>query len=124
MNVRSRIVIAGALVLLWGSACSPPEDQRTDSVDPATAGREVAGEARIQLDSGNAAFRAGDYAGALSHFTRVTELLPEDATGWFGVYMAHDAMGNQAAADSAIAQARGRAPGASLIRDTVEGGGS
>ncbi|HSG47131.1 MAG TPA: tetratricopeptide repeat protein [Longimicrobiales bacterium] len=117
----SSLALAG-LVLLAIAGCSPPDDQRTDTLDPTTAGRELSGDARVQLDSGNAAFRAGDYPQALVHFTRVTELAPDDATGWFGIYMAHDAMGNQAAADSAIATARSQAPGASLIRDTVEGG--
>ena len=117
----SSLALAG-LVLLAIAGCSPPDDQRTDTLDPTTAGRELSGDARVQLDSGNAAFRAGDYTQALVHFTRVTELAPDDATGWFGIYMAHDAMGNQAAADSAIARARSQAPGASLIRDTVEGG--
>lgn len=111
-----------ALILLALAGCSPPDDQRTDTLDPATAGRDISGAARTQLDSGNAAFRAGDFEQALIHFTRVTDLAPEDATGWFGVYMAHDAMGNKAAADSAIARARSQAPGASLIRDTLEGG--
>lgn len=117
----SRLALAG-LVTLGVAACSPPEDQRTDTLDPTTAGRQLSDDARAQLDSGNVAFRAGDYPQALAHYTRVTELAPGDATGWFGVYMAHDAMGNKAAADSAIAQARSQAPGASLIRDTVEGG--
>ena len=111
-----------ALLAIVLAGCSPPDDQRTDTLDPATAGRDISGEARIQLDSGNASFRSGDYPQALVHFTRVTELAPDDATGWFGVYMAHDAMGNKAAADSAIAQARSQAPGASLIRDTLDGG--
>ena len=122
-TVSFRAGLAAFLVIAAG-ACSPPDDQRTETLDPTTAGREISGEARIQLDSGNAAFRAGDYQQALIHFTRVTEIEPGDATGWFGVYMAHDAMGNQAAADSAIARARSEAPGASLIRDTLDGEGS
>jgi Flp pilus assembly protein TadD len=73
-----------------------------------------------QLDSGNVAYRAGDYDRALLHYTRVTEIAPDDATGWFGIYMAQEALGNQAAADSAIEEARRRNPGASLIRDTVQ----
>lgn len=118
---RSSLALAG-LVSLALAGCSPPDDQRTDTLDPTTAGRDLSADARVQLDSGNAAYRAGDYTQALVHFTRVTEMAPGDATGWFGIYMAHDAMGNKAAADSAIARARSQAPGASLIRDTLEGG--
>lgn len=111
-----------AVLAITLAGCSPPDDQRTDTLDPATAGRQISGEARVQLDSGNAAFRNDDYQQALLHFTRVTELAPDDATGWFGVYMAQEALGNKAAADSAIARARDEAPGASLIRDTLDGG--
>jgi len=122
MRTYHRNLLAGGLTALVIVGCSPPDDQRTDTVDPTVAGREISGEARIQLDSGNAAFRARDFPQALTHFTRVTEMAPDDATGWFGVYMAHNAMGNKAAADSAIARARSVAPGASLIRDTVDKG--
>ena len=109
-----------AAVFVIAATCGPPEDQRTGTLDPATAGRDLTGEARVQLDSGNAAFRARDYEGALVHFTRVTEMVPDDATGWFGIFMAQDALGNKAAADAAIAEAQSRARGASLIRDTLE----
>jgi Flp pilus assembly protein TadD len=119
---RSGIAVLLTVALSWG--CSPPDDQRTETLDPTTAGRDISGDARIQLDSGNAAFRAQDFEQALVHFTRVTELEPDDATGWFGLYMAHDALGHTEAADSAIARARSEAPGASLIRDTLEGAGS
>lgn len=120
-NRLCSLALAG-LVFLGAAACSPPDDQRTETLDPTTAGRQISEAARAQLDSGNVAFRAGEFAQALAHYTRVTELAPDDATGWFGLYMAHDAMGNKAAADSAIARARSEAPGASLIRDTLEGG--
>lgn len=119
-----RPLVAALLTVALSWGCSPPDDQRTETLDPTTAGREISGEARIQLDSGNAAFRVQDFEQALIHFTRVTELEPDDATGWFGLYMAHDAMGNTEAADSAIARARSEAPGASLIRDTLDGGES
>lgn len=105
-------------------ACvAPPDDQRTDTVDPTSAGRaDMPDEALAQLDSGNVAYRAASYEQALRHYVRVTELAPDQATGWFGKYMAHHALGNLAAADSALRKAEEVAPGASLIRDTIEGG--
>lgn len=115
-----RRILAGAVLVLTVGACSPPDDQRTDTLDPNTAGRDLPTAAMAQLDSGNVAFRAGDYESALGHYRTVTEIVPDDATGWFGIYMAQQALGNIAAADSAIAEARRRNPGASLIRDTVE----
>ncbi|UCC26252.1 MAG: hypothetical protein JSU98_03940 [Gemmatimonadales bacterium] len=119
MTIRPIPLLTCVLVSLSLGACSPPDDQRTDTLDPTTAGRDVTAEARAQLDSGNAAFRARDLDAALVHFTRVIELMPDDPTGWFGVYMVHDARGNHAAADSAMTIARSLAPGASLIRDTL-----
>lgn len=118
LNLVSRFFGLATLGLAL-TVCTP-DDQRTDTVDPTTAGRELPEAAMIQLDSGNVAYRAENYEEALVHFTRVTELAPGDATGWFGVYMAHDAMGNKAAADSAMEIARSHAPGASLLRDTLE----
>lgn len=108
-----------ALLLL--TACLP-EDQRTDTVDQEEVARALSPEARVQLDSANAAYRAADFERALAHFQRVTEMAPDDATGWFGVFMAQDALGNREAADEALAEARSRAPGASLIHDTVPPG--
>jgi tetratricopeptide (TPR) repeat protein len=118
MTRLTRSLWAATFVLATATACLP-DDQRTDSVDPETAGRELSAEAMAQLDSGNVAYREGDYDGALAYYVRVTEMAPDDATGWFGIYMAQEALGNRAAADSAIAEARRRNPGASLIRDTL-----
>lgn len=103
-------------------ACQP-DDQRTDTLDPSGAVRtEMPAAAVAQLDSGNAAYRGAAYEPALRHYVRVTELAPDQAVGWFGLYMAHHALGNLAQADSALARARDAAPGASLIRDTTDGG--
>ena len=106
-------------VLLSVATCTP-DDQRTDSVDPSTAGRRLPAAAMAQLDSGNVAYRARDYRTALDHYLRVTEMAPDEATGWFGIYMAREALGDRDAADAALAEARRRNPGASLIRDTLE----
>jgi Flp pilus assembly protein TadD len=109
-------------VLLTGCL---PDDQRTDSIDPAASGRaELSAETLAQIDSGNAAYRRGDFAAAVEAFGAVTAAAPDDPTGWFGLYMAHQSLGNAAAADSAITTARSLAPGASLIRLPADSGGS
>lgn len=86
-----------------------PDVPATTSAEPAAA--EAAAPAlpaalRIQLDSANAAFSAQDFPRALQLYRRVTEQQPDLSAGWFGVYMAQSKLGNQAAADSAIARAR------------------
>ena len=97
-----------------------PDDQRTDTVDVDAARGEMTAEVVAHLDSGNVAFRVDDYAGARRHFRVVVELDPESAPGWFGLYMAEQAVGNVEAADAAFRRAQDIAPGASLIHPTAE----
>ena len=115
---RPLLVLA---VLPFLAAC-PPEDQRTGTVNQDEVAQALSPEARAELDLANVAYRAGDYETALSHFERVVEMAPDDATGWFGIFMAQNALGNAEAAEEALAEARSRAPGASLIHDTVPPG--
>ena len=108
-------VILGALAVVPGCR---PDDQRTDSVDPVAARQERESwdpAMAAQLDSGNAAIRADEHAVAREHFTRVTEMAPDVAAGWFGLYLAEQGMGNQEAAAAALEQARSLASGATLI---------
>jgi Flp pilus assembly protein TadD len=69
----------------------------------------------VQMDSGNAAFRERDFDTALRHYHRATEIAPDIAATWFGIYMTEAERGNAAAADSAMQRARALAPDASLI---------
>lgn len=118
MTARARTAaLAGALALVATLPGCLPDDQQTDSLDPATAGRaELPAETLAQIDSGNARYRRGEYEAAANSFREATASAPDDPTGWFGLYMAYQAMGNAAAADSALDAARELAPGASLIR--------
>lgn len=105
-----------AALALWTGACRP-DDQRTETVDPEAVRAELAPIVAVQLDSGTVAFRARDLEGALRHYRRATELAPDVAGGWFGVYMTERARGNVDAAAEALGRARGAAPGASLLFD-------
>lgn len=122
MSTRVRVGVLGvSLALVATLPGCRPDDQRTDSLDPATAGRaELPPQTLAQIDSGNAQYRRGEYEAAVTSFRGATESSPDDPTGWFGLYMAHQAMGNAAAADSALDAARELAPGASLIRMPAE----
>lgn len=62
-------------------------------------------EIQAALDSGNAAYRSGDYRAALEQFESLAEEHPDVRAAWFGVYMAQRALGNTAAADSAMRRA-------------------
>lgn len=117
-----RRVVILSLAALAVVACQP-EDQRTETID-APAAQETLSEmdpgAVAQLDSGNTAIREDRFEAALRHFQRVVELEPDQATGWFGVMMAHRSLGNGAAADSALARIQELVPGASLMHPTAQ----
>lgn len=119
----TRYALTAVLVLAATVSCRP-DDQRTDTLDPhqGMQSREDMPPAAVaQLDSGTAAFRADDFDAALRHYTRVTEIAPEIGAGWFGVYMAADALGEAELAEEALERARGEVPGATLLHgeDTI-----
>ncbi|MDX1674063.1 MAG: tetratricopeptide repeat protein [Longimicrobiales bacterium] len=119
---RRCALVAIPLLLI---ACSPPDDQETGSIrgDEVRQTRaELPPELVAALDSGNAAYRRGDYQAALTAYEEAVAADDDVAAGWFGIYMAHLALGNTEAADSAMERAQSLAPGASLIhpgRDTT-----
>lgn len=62
------------------------------------------------LDSGNAAFRKQDFAGALAFYSKASQSQPEHAAPWFGTYMVGQATKDSALSDSALRMVRERAP--------------
>lgn len=120
------LALAGAVVL---GACrqDAADDQRTETMTPQSIEQAranwPAGMSEV-IDSANDAFRARDYQRANELYRRATQMAPDVTAGWFGVNMAEQALGNQAAADSAMARAMELSPGASLIHgsphDTVQ----
>ena len=73
------------------------------------------GGVAMQLDSGNTAFKAKDYAAARKHYNAVIKIDDEQPAGWFGIYMVELAEGNGKAAEEALKRAQKLMPGASLI---------
>jgi len=53
----------------------------------------------------------------LRQYTLVTEIAPDIGAGWFGVYMAADALGDSERAEAALDRARSLIPGATLLHD-------
>lgn len=114
--IRSGLV---TIVVILLGACAPPDDQETGSIqdqDVRQARENLAPEITSALDSGNAAYRRGDYREALGYYEDIVEQDDDVAAGWFGVYMAQLALGNTEGADSAMMRAQDLAPGASLLR--------
>lgn len=112
--------------MLLAAGCAPPDDQETGSLrgeDIRQTRDNLPAELVEALDSGNAAYRRGDYQDALTDYREAIEVNDGVAAGWFGLYMAHQALGNPEAADSALARAQDLAPGATMIhpeRDTAQ----
>jgi Flp pilus assembly protein TadD len=106
------------------------DDQATGSIDSTawSAARDLPADVRVALDSGNAAFRAGEYDAARQQYRRAVELGPDQSAAWFGLSMVERQLGNIAAADSAMQRVQELAPGASLLHpdaatgDTSTGG--
>jgi tetratricopeptide (TPR) repeat protein len=101
MNVR--ILPLLALAALVAACGGEPASRTTIGAEEDRTGGLPA-ELQTPIDSGNIAFRARDYETALRHYRQAASLAPDEPTGWFGVVMAADAMGNRELADSARAR--------------------
>jgi hypothetical protein len=65
---------------------------------------------QAQLDSGNAAYRRGDFKKSADFFHQATEADSANLSGWYGVYMAESRLGNEEAAAAAKAIVAAKAP--------------
>ncbi len=106
------MLAAGAI-----AGCSPGSDAPkvplgTLAVRDSVAGTMTAAHAligpaaRASLDSGNALYRKKQFADALVHYRHASELAPQHAAPFFGIYMVARATGNSLMADSALADIR------------------
>jgi Flp pilus assembly protein TadD len=110
-------------VAVLAVSCGRPDDQRTDSVDPLEAMQQRASWDPVMaahVDSGNAAIRADSLEVARRHFMMATEIEPDVAAGWFGLYMAERGLGRSEEALVALERAQQLVSGASLIHPTPE----
>lgn len=114
--------------LLTLTACSraadPPKVPLAQSSAAAAAnqaGTELPPAARQALASGNAEFRAKHYETALAQYRLAAKTAPvDDATAYYGIYMAAKKLGNQQLADSAQAEVTRRAEAAApMLTDSA-----
>ncbi len=104
-----QIAIVALPVALLAAGCGGDGDGPRDG----DATRQRIGQAQssmssavsAKLDSGNTAYRAGDYERALAHYRAATDLEEEAAAPWFGVYMAYSALGREDSARAALERA-------------------
>lgn len=106
------IAIVALPVALLAAGCGGG-DQAGDTERTGDMTRQRIGQAQsnlspavsAKLDSGNTAYRAGDYERALTHYRSAADLEEEAAAPWFGVYMAYSAMGREDSARAALERA-------------------
>lgn len=117
---RFLVTLLALAAVAASTACRPKEEKTGDiSAQQATKAPEgVPPAVQAQLDSANAAFRAGDHETALEHYTKARDLKSDDPSAWFGIYMAQKALGNEDSANAALAEAQKISPGATLIQST------
>lgn len=75
-----------------------------------TAVAPITGEAKVALDSGNAAYTAKDYTAALTHYRKAAALVPTEEAPLFGMLMVASATSNTRLADSVTALMRAMNP--------------
>ncbi len=68
---------------------------------------EMPHEIAVLIDAGNAAFSSGDYETARQHYRGAAARDTAVAAAWYGLAMAERALGNDAAADSALQRLSG-----------------
>lgn len=101
--------LATAAVLLVGAPAAVAQQPDTTRRAPSRGDIEAL---VAHLDSGSQAFADGRLQEARRHHLVAVELAPELTSAWFGLFMVEDSLGNDEAADSALAQVRRISPGA------------
>lgn len=107
-------VLVLAVLVLPAAGCGG-EQPGDDAGRTGDTTRQRVGQARAdlppvlaaRLDSGNSAYREGDYRRALELYRSATEEDAEVAAPWFGVYMAYSALGEEDSARAALERAGG-----------------
>jgi len=119
--VRRASMAALVMVATMVMACSEKKDG-DDRVQPDTESQAAGGtagavavpatpltpETQQAIDAGNAAYRAKDYALALTEFEKAATLSPKLPAPWFGIYMVAQVRKDTKAADVALAEIRKR----------------
>ncbi len=113
-----------AVALVAVAACGGEEAERVELGDPqeevrAGARESWSPELTARVDSANAAYAAEAYETAREIYTAITEENPELGVAWFGLSMAERALGNEEAAEAALAEAEARNPGLGRMHDAA-----
>ncbi|MGH7502331.1 MAG: hypothetical protein ACREL7_11295 [Longimicrobiales bacterium] len=82
------------------------DDPSANSAASDVTGADLPLAVHAQLDSAAAAYRDGNFRAARAHYRMAADTAPDLAASWFGLFLAERSLGNMAAADSALREAR------------------
>lgn len=116
-----------ALAVLAVAACGEQEGQRVELGEDEQAAEDQSRanwpyELEVQVDSANLEYMNEQYQASADRYRAMTEEYPEIGTLWFGLYMAENALGNEEAAQEALARAEELAPGLGQMHEQIESG--
>lgn len=127
--MRSPIVVSALTLALVGAGCGAEEPAPagdTGREPPAAAAPSampsdaITPEIQAVLEEGNEAYRARDFETALERYEAALAMDSTVNASWFGVYMAHEALGN----DEEAAAVRERLGVGGTVPHPGMGGGS
>ncbi|HVX38217.1 MAG TPA: hypothetical protein VHB25_01495 [Gemmatimonadaceae bacterium] len=123
-SLSPRVLSLAIAALFAAQACSsskPAEKQplAAQSGGDTSARSSLPPETRAALDSGNSAYRAGQYEKALASYRSAAKSAPDNAAPYFGIYMAAGKLNNKALADSATAAINARSGGQPGLSDSA-----
>jgi len=120
---------AASAALIAASACNRAAEQPKVPLNASTSGsassgqanphEQLAPEARVALDSGNVAFRAGKYELALAQYRAAAKAEGKSSAPFYGIYMVAQKLGNKTLADSVMAVIRDRSGAGNALTDTA-----
>jgi hypothetical protein len=101
-----------ALCAGCGTDSAPPARSGVRAAEPrvSIAPPELRPDIQAVMNRGNEEFEAGDFEGALKSYGDAVSADSTVAAGWFGLFMSHSELGNDAEAEAARGRLRTLAP--------------
>lgn len=96
---RAAAALALACAVACAGACAKPAPPAAPAVDPLARSQAL-------IDSGNVAFRAGDFTSAAKRYASAAVVKPDDPAAFYGLGMALAKLGRDDEARVAYAKAR------------------
>lgn len=107
LRVAAALAVAATFVVA-GCSQNPPQPE---------PGAQAFQRSQVLIDSGNVAYRTGDYENAARRYASAAVAQPEDAAAWYGLGMALAKLGR--GDEARVAYAKARALAGAAAADTA-----